>query len=169
MWRRTTWQHSTLFLENSAFSFFGVNGPPKWLCNHLSFNVNNTSMPHHHIHNSPPSVPILSQINPFHVPSDFPKVNFNIILSSTPESSKWSLSLRFVYQNHVCTSRLPHTCYVSLPSHSSLKSVIHSWTSDVLREASNREPISHNFKLEKLYGFTSTQNPSSVSKNTTKT
>jgi hypothetical protein len=78
-------------------------------------------MLHHRIRNSPPPVPLLSQINPFHVPSELPKININTIPSSTPGSSKWSLSLKFVYLNHVCTSLLSHTCYVPRPSHSSLK------------------------------------------------
>jgi hypothetical protein len=29
-----------------------------------------------------------------------------------PGSSKWSLSIRFPYQNTVYTSSLPHTCYM---------------------------------------------------------
>ena len=41
------------------------------------------------------------------------------MLPSTPGSSKCSPSLRFPHQNPICTFRLPHTCYMSRPSHSS--------------------------------------------------
>jgi len=60
------------------------------------------------IHRFPPFVPILSQIDPVHVPTfHFLKIHLNIILPSKSGSPTWSFSFRFPHQNHVYTSHLP--------------------------------------------------------------
>jgi hypothetical protein len=73
------------------------------------------SLPHSQV---PPSVPILSQLNPVHTPTSL-KIHLNIILTSTPGSPQWSLSFRFPHHNPVHASPLPHTRYMPRPSHSS--------------------------------------------------
>jgi len=63
-------------------------------------------------------VPILSHIDPVHVlTSHILKIHFNIILPSTPGSSRWSPSLIFPVKT--LYTPLLHTCYVPRPSHSS--------------------------------------------------
>ena len=75
---------------------------------------------HYRIHNSPPNVTVLSQLDLVHTPTPhFLKINFNIILLSTPVYSKWSLSLGFHNQKPVCNSTHPHARYILHPSHSS--------------------------------------------------
>jgi hypothetical protein len=57
---------------------------------------------------------------PVHTPtSHFLKIHISIILTSTPGSSKLSLSLRFHHQIPVHASSLPHPSYMSCLSHSS--------------------------------------------------
>ena len=75
---------------------------------------------HCHIQKCPPTVPILSHLDPVHSPtSHFLKIHLNILLSSMPGSPQWSLSLSFPHQNPVHTSPLSLTHYMPHQSHSS--------------------------------------------------
>jgi hypothetical protein len=64
---------------------------------------------HYRIHNCPPPVLTLSQLDPVHTPTThFVKIHLNIIFPSRPGCPKWSLTLRFPHQNPVYVSPLPH-------------------------------------------------------------
>jgi hypothetical protein len=74
---------------------------------------------HHRIHNSPPPVPVLSQLDPIYTPpANLLKIHSDPILSSTPWSSKWSLSFWISHQNPVRIPLLSHACHMSFPPHS---------------------------------------------------
>ena len=94
---RHLWKRSSLSWEaNSSSSSHEI---PPVLC---KLNV------HYRVYNSPPSVPNLSQISPFHfLPTD---LRFSLInlLTSTSGSPKWSLALCIHF-------RLPHMCHMSRP------------------------------------------------------
>jgi hypothetical protein len=75
---------------------------------------------HYRTHKCSPTLPILSQLHPVPTtPFHFLKIHLNIVLPSTSESPKCSLSLRFPHQNSVHNSTLPHTFHTPRPSPSS--------------------------------------------------
>ena len=53
---------------------------------------------HYRTHKRQSPVRVLSQIDPVHFPSHFSRIYFNIILPSTPGSSKWSPFLRLSHK-----------------------------------------------------------------------
>jgi hypothetical protein len=70
------------------------------------------------IQNRPPPVPILSQINPTHTPTPhFLKIHRNIILPSTPGSSRYFFPSGF--PRKTLYTPPPHKCYMPCPSDSS--------------------------------------------------
>jgi hypothetical protein len=74
---------------------------------------NNTSIIAHHVSHT------WARSNLSTTPHYFLNTHFNIILSSTPTSSKWSLSLRIPHQNPASISHLPHICHMPMASYSS--------------------------------------------------
>ena len=69
----------------------------------------------------PKSVPILSHLDPAHADTfNLLMIHLNIIFPSMPRSPKLPLSLKCPHQNPVYASPVPHTFYMSRPSHSSL-------------------------------------------------
>ena len=67
--------------------------------------------------------------------SHFLKILLNIIIPSMTGFSKWSLPLRFSHQNRVCTTALPHSCYMPRPSHYSRFDNQQYWASSTVHSS----------------------------------
>ena len=72
---------------------------------------------HYRTHKFPPTVAILDQPNPVHIPtSHLLEIHPNIIHTSTPRSPQWSLSLRFPQQEPIQLPLLTHKRHMPSPS-----------------------------------------------------
>ena len=68
---------------------------------------------HYRIHNSPPHVPVLSNIHPTHASTHFAKIHY-------PPIYAWVFQVALFPQvSPVCSSPLLHTCYMPRPSKAS--------------------------------------------------
>ena len=109
--------HLTCVLTNSTensipWDVISASHSPKITC------ILRNPKVHYRLHN-PPSVQILSQINPVPaLPSHFLKIYFNVILPSTPRSSKRSFFLPVSSPTRCVCLPLPHTHHMHRPSHS---------------------------------------------------
>ena len=121
---KSTWSSITTHRNIESKINYSMRQIPSWEANRFSASQKFPRIlwppkVHYHIHRSTPPVPVLSQLDPVQTPtSHFLKIHLIIILPSTPGSPKWSLNLRFPYQNPVDTCPLPHTRYMPRPSNS---------------------------------------------------
>ena len=88
---------------------------PSWAANRFAASqeiprISQNRKVHYRTHKRPPSVSILGQPNPVHIPtSHLLEICPNIIHPSTPRSPHWSLSLRFPHQDPIHPPLLTHT------------------------------------------------------------
>ena len=98
---RHLWKRSSLSWEaNSSLSMHEI---PLIFCKLKVY---------YRVYDSPPSVPVFSQISPFHfLPTDL-RVSLINLLTSTSGSPKWSLVLWFPHQNpvHILLTAVGATC-----------------------------------------------------------
>ena len=91
---------------------------PSWEANRFAANqgiprISRKPKVHYRTHKRPPSLSILGQPNPVHIPtSHLLEIHPNIIHPSTPRSPQWSLSFRFPHQDpiHPVSSPIRATC-----------------------------------------------------------
>ena len=88
---------------------------PSWEANRFAASqdiprISRNPKVHYRTHKRPPTLSILGQPSPAHIPtSHLLEIHPNIINPSTPRSPQWSPSLRFPQQDPIHPSLLTHT------------------------------------------------------------
>ena len=122
---------------------------------------------HYRTHKGPPTVSILGQPNPVHIPtSHILEIHPIIIHPSTPRPPQWSLSLRFPHQDPIhLPSPHPYAPHAQPISFISILSPAQYWVSStnhlVPRYAvSSIPPLPHHSKVQILSSTPCSQTPS---------
>ena len=98
---------------------------PSWVANWFAASqeiprISRNPKVHYSTHKRPPTLSILGQPNPVHIPtSHLLEIHSNIIHPSTPRSPQWSLFLLFPRQDPIYPPLLIQTRHMTSPSHSS--------------------------------------------------
>jgi len=107
------------------YSTYSTVQSPSWAANWFAASqeisrISRNPKVHYRTHKRPPTVSILGQLNPVHIPtSHLLEIHPIIIHPSTPRSPQWSLSLRFPHQHPTRPPLLTHMRHMHSPSHSS--------------------------------------------------
>ena len=111
-----------LICSNIYILTYSMVQSPSWEANWFAASqefprISRNPKVHYRTHKRPPSVSILDQPNPVHIPTThLLEIHPNIIYPSTPRSPQWSLPLRFPQQDpiHPLSSPIRATCPANL-------------------------------------------------------
>ena len=106
-------------------------------------------------HKRPPTVSILGQLNPVHMPtSHLLEIHPNIIHPSMPRSPQWSPSLWFPQKDPIHPPLLTHTHHMSCPSHSSRFYHLHNigWGVQIIQLLIVQSPPFPHYPISKQKG-----------------
>ena len=128
-----SWKHGGIIVKASQYSLFfrGITylltysmvQSPSWEANWFAASqeiprISRNPKVHYRTHKRPPSLSILGQPNPVHIPtSHILEIHPNIIYPSTLRSPQCSLSLRFPQQDHIHPPLLNHTHHMPSELH----------------------------------------------------
>ena len=116
---------SELSTSDYKLLIYSMVQSPSWAANWFArsqefLRISRNPKVHYRTHKRPPTVSILGQPNPVHVPtSHLLEIHPKIIHPSTPRSPQKSLSLRFPHQEPIQNPLLPHICHMPTQFHSS--------------------------------------------------